>query len=93
MRHFVNLRKKGEWILRSWQSLMILCWQNRYEDLSTIKTPYFIVCLSQNTSQMILSLMPKSLLVVCMEKHFESKKSNIHGCKMENRGWFVHKGI
>ena len=40
---------------------MMLCWQNRYEDLSTIKTPYFIVCLSQNTSQMILSLMPKSL--------------------------------
>ena len=39
----------------------MLCWQNRYEDLSTIKTLHFIMSLSQNTSQMVLSLMPKSL--------------------------------
>ena len=54
-KHFVKLRRV-DWVLRSLQNSMMLFWQNRYGGLFMIKTHFYILFLSQNTSQMATSL-------------------------------------
>ena len=56
-KHFVNRRMRGGWVLRSLQSSMMPCWQNRCGGLFMIQTHFFIVSLSQNTFPMIPFLM------------------------------------
>ena len=69
-RHFENQRKNGEWVLKSWQSLTMQYWPNRYENLFMIKIHYFIVFLSKNTLPIVLFLKQNNLRVHFLGKAF-----------------------
>ena len=83
-KYYVNPREKADWVLRSLQSSMMLCLQNRYGDLFMIQTHYFIVFVSQNTFQMVPSLMQNNLWALWLEKYIKCEKGNFHGCEMES---------
>ena len=83
-KYYVNPKEKVDWVLRCLQSSMMLCWQNRYGDLFMIQTHYFIVFLSQNTFQMVPSLMQNNLRALWLEKYIKCEKGNFYGCEMES---------
>ena len=56
---YIN-QSKVDFVLRSLTNSMMLCWQSKCEDLLMIQILYFIVCLSQNISQMVQYLMQKN---------------------------------
>ena len=49
-----------------------------------IQTHYFIVFLSQNTFQMVASLMQNNLRALWLEKYTKGEKGNFYGCEMES---------